>query len=191
MGILSLVNLLAVLCHKSLFLGPIFFYLVEKKYYFIQIGDVNFYRFLQKIGLSPNKSRTIGEVEIPEEYFLDFLRGHFDGDGCFYYYWDPRWRSSLMFYTSFVTASQKHVLWLRKRITQALGLKGHITKGKNDKDCYQLKYAKRETLVLLPKLYANPASLYLGRKHLKFKRVLDIMKEISAGGETGRHAILR
>ncbi|HLC70001.1 MAG TPA: hypothetical protein VJH75_03070, partial [Patescibacteria group bacterium] len=27
-GILSLVNLLAVLCHKSLFLGPIFFYLV-------------------------------------------------------------------------------------------------------------------------------------------------------------------
>ena len=71
----------------------------EKKYFVVQFGDVNFYRFLQSIGLTPKKSRTMGAINIPDEYFFDFLRGHFDGDGTFYSYWDPRWRSSFMFYT--------------------------------------------------------------------------------------------
>src|SRR3989344_1036593 len=58
----------------------------------IQFGDVNFYKFLLSIGLMPNKSKILGEIKIPDKYFFDFLRGHFDGDGTFYSYWDPRWK---------------------------------------------------------------------------------------------------
>src|SRR3989344_1512456 len=65
----------------------------------IQFGDINFYKFLLSIGLTPRKSKTLGAIDIPNKYFFDFLRGHFDGDGSFYSYWDPRWRSSFMFYT--------------------------------------------------------------------------------------------
>src|SRR3989338_3508871 len=47
----------------------------EKKYYVIQIGDVILYRFLQQIGLMPNKSKVIGAIKVPPKYFFDFLRG--------------------------------------------------------------------------------------------------------------------
>jgi len=89
---------------------------IDKKYYRVQFGDVNFYNFLLKIGLMPNKTKIIRDVKIPSKYFFDFLRGHFDGDGSFYSYWDPRWRSSFMFYTVFVSASKNHIEWLQKFI---------------------------------------------------------------------------
>src|SRR6185436_18193595 len=53
----------------------------EKKYGVIQIGDVNFYRYLLSVGLIPKKSLTLGKLNIPNEYFNDFLRGVIDGDG--------------------------------------------------------------------------------------------------------------
>lgn len=50
----------------------------------IQFGDVNFYKFLLRIGLIPNKSKRLSDLKIPNLYFFDFLRGHLDGDGSFY-----------------------------------------------------------------------------------------------------------
>ena len=52
----------------------------------IQFGDISFYGFLLSIGLTPRKSKPLGEINIPNIYFFDFLRGHFDGDGTFYSY---------------------------------------------------------------------------------------------------------
>jgi len=83
-----------------------------KKYYVVQFSDVLFYQFLLELGLTPNKSKTLGEINIPPKYFFDFLRGSFDGDGCTHSYYDKRWRSSFMFYTIFVSASQLHIDWL-------------------------------------------------------------------------------
>ena len=42
----------------------------EKKYYHVQFGDVMFYRFLQDIGLTPAKSRTMGALKISDQYFF-------------------------------------------------------------------------------------------------------------------------
>ena len=50
----------------------------NKKYYVIQIGDVLFYRFLESIGLTPNKSKTVAIIDIPKIYIRDFIRGSFD-----------------------------------------------------------------------------------------------------------------
>ncbi len=55
-----------------------------------EFGDITFYNFLLAIGLFPNKTKTIGAVKVPDHMFFDFLRGHFDGDGTFYSYFDPR-----------------------------------------------------------------------------------------------------
>ena len=104
----------------------------ERKYSVLQFGDVLFYRFLVAIGLSPNKSKTLGALDIPEKYFFDFLRGHFDGDGTFYSYWDPRWRSSYMFYTYFYSASQRHIAWIQLQNKKYLKIEGHITKPRRD-----------------------------------------------------------
>ena len=148
----------------------------NKKYYVVQIGDVLFFNFLMSIGLTPAKSKTLGKIAIPDEYFFDFFRGSFDGDGCTYSYWDPRWKSSFMFYTVFVSASEAHIIWLRSEINRRLGLVGHINKSKKN-PCYQLKYAKRESLVLLRKIYYSPKVRCLSRKRLKIKQMLAIVGE--------------
>ena len=143
----------------------------------IQFGDVTLYRFLVKIGLTPNKSKTIDALKIPPEYFFDFLRGSFDGDGCTHSYWDPRWRSSFMFYTIFGSASRDHVLWLQKEIFGRTGIRGHITGKGKVRTVYQLKYAKRESLVLLRSLYGKKDSMHLSRKRLKIEQMLGIIGE--------------
>ena len=69
----------------------------EKRYFCITFGDINFHSFLNSIGLTPAKSKTIKFVKIPKNYFADFLRGLFDGDGSFYTFRDKRWPNSFSF----------------------------------------------------------------------------------------------
>lgn len=144
-----------------------------KKYLRIQFGDIHFYKFLLSIGLTPRKSKTIASLKIPDKYFFDFLRGHFDGDGTFYSYWDPRWKSSFMFYTVFISASLSHIRWLQKKIFGFLKIKGHIT-WSGGKITYHLKYAKRESLILLRKMYYSRNLVCLSRKRLKISKALAI-----------------
>jgi|SRR3989344_135195 len=150
---------------------------VSKQVKRVQFGDVLFYQFLMSIGLMPNKSKVIGKVKVPDEYFFDFLRGSFDGDGCTYSYWDKRWRSSFMFYTTFVSASETHINWLQNKIQFHLGLHGHITHGGPRNVLHQLKYAKAESLKLLRKMYQRRNCLYLSRKRLKIEKMLRIVGE--------------
>lgn len=146
----------------------------KKKCTRIQFSDVNFYKFLLEIGLMPKKSKILSSLNIPKKHFFDFLRGHFDGDGTFYSYWDPRWRSSFMFYTVFVSASKKHIQWLRKKICKFLKINGHISKNINN-SVYQLKYAKAESLRVLNKVYYNKNVVCLFRKRLKIAKALAII----------------
>ena len=147
---------------------------IDKKYFRVQFGDVNFYNFLLKIGLMPNKTKIIRDVKIPSKYFFDFLRGHFDGDGSFYSYWDPRWRSNFMFYTVFVSASKNHIEWLQKFIYKFLKIKGYVAKSVTN-SVYQLRYAKADSLKLLSKLYYNSDIVCLSRKRLKIRKALSII----------------
>ncbi len=147
----------------------------NKKYYVIQIGDVLFYRFLESIGLTPNKSKTVAIIDIPKIYIRDFIRGSFDGDGCSYSYWDKRWKSSFMLYLEFVSASSKHILWLQEIIKKEVGIHGHITKSGNQ-SCFQLKYAKSESIKLFAYMYQSRKCMLLSRKYLKIKESLDIVK---------------
>lgn|SRR3989338_5097603 len=139
----------------------------------IQFKNRIFYDFLLSLGLTPRKSLTMGKLAIPDKYFFDFLRGCFDGDGCFYSYWDPRWRSSHMFYIVFVSASLKHISWLQEKIEKRTGLKGHIT-GMKKNVFFQLKYAKKEALEIISKMYYNPKVVCLKRKRIKIEKALNI-----------------
>lgn len=137
----------------------------------VQFSDVTLYRFLLDIGLTKNKSRVMGALKVPKKYFFDFLRGHFDGDGSFYSYFDPRWKNSFMFYTSFSSASEAHIRWIQSEIYALLGISGSISKSiKNS--AYQLKYAKADSLKLFPNLYYNKQVVCLSRKRHKIEAVL-------------------
>ncbi len=144
----------------------------RKSSFRVQIGDVLFYAFLQKIGFTPNKSRTIGAIGIPRKYFFDFLRGSFDGDGCSYSYWDKRWKSSFMFYVVFCSASEKHTTWIRTEISERLGINGHISR---TGVMHQLRYAKSDSAQLLKRLYPTRDVPCLRRKRLKIEATLAII----------------
>jgi len=143
----------------------------DKNCFRVQIGDVHFYAWLVSIGITPRKSKTVGTLKIPPQYFFDFLRGVFDGDGSFYSYWDPRWKSSFMFYISFTSASIEFIDWLRNEIETRLSIRGHVTHQKLSTR-HQLKYAKSDSLKIIERMYYDSSVLCLGRKRNKISCVL-------------------
>ncbi len=68
-------------------------------------------------------------MDVPDEFFADFLRGLFDGDGTFYTYWDTRWPRSFVYKISFASASSDFIIWFKDRLTQLYRVKGYICKG--------------------------------------------------------------
>jgi hypothetical protein len=146
----------------------------DEKYPRLQFGDVVLYKWLKSIGLMPRKSKIIGGLKIPRKYFFDFLRGLFDGDGCFYSYWDKRWKSSFMFYVDFCSASKKFLKWLRKSLINYLKIKGDLKIGTN---VWNLRFAKREGFKIIRKMYYSPNVKCLMRKKNK------IIRSFKEGGE--------
>ncbi len=134
----------------------------------VQFGDVIFYRWLLELGLTPNKSKTIGTLKIPKKFFFDFLRGCFDGDGSINAYWDPRWKSSYMFYLKFYSGSIHFLQWLQKTIFNLSGVCGNIRFSKN---CYDLEFAKTASRTLLRKIYYSDNAPRLERKYVKVKKI--------------------
>ena len=157
--------------------------------YHTQFGDVLFYQFLMSIGLSPAKSKTISSVLIPDEYFRDFLRGYFDGDGCTYSFFDSVFKRSYRFYLSFTSASPVFITWLRSRVGIVLGVKGHIAYNRNN-SYLQLKYSKKEATIICKGMYYSQEVPCLRRKYLKIQRSMRIIEQ-RRGGEIGKHASFR
>jgi len=139
-----------------------------KKYYRIQFGDVQFYNFLKSIGLSPAKSKILQKVKIPQEFFPDFLRGLFDGDGCFRAYSHPESQYPQL-RIRFASASTKFIRWLRRGIKEKLQIKGFI---ENAIRVENLIYAKKDSLKLLNYIYYLPNIICLSRKLKKIKPYL-------------------
>lgn len=139
----------------------------------IQFSDVLFYQFLISIGITPAKSKTIGVIKFPKKYFFDFLRGCFDGDGSFYSYYDKRWKSSFMFYLTFASASVEFIKWIRSELKEKIGVEGHISSAKNY-STLQLRYAKKESMEIIKKMYYNNKVLCLSRKRKKIEKALKI-----------------
>lgn len=149
-------------------------------YYRIQFGNVKLYRFLIKIGLTPNKTKTIGQIKIPDKFFADFLRGHLDGDGYTTAFWDSVFKNSFRFYTGFVAASEPHLKWIRDQIKRLYGLKGSFRYSK-EAHTFQLKYAKNASIKLLGKIYARRDLVGLKRKRFKIEAALDIVRKQGEG----------
>lgn len=154
--------------------------------YRVQFGNVQFYRWLQKIGLFPAKSYTIGQLKIPDKYFRDFLRGHLDGDGSITTYED-RYNVSKdpsYVYTRllvrFISVSQDHIQWLRNTISRLLNLKGDLHRSLPPKErhgvpMWQLKFMKKESIKLLNLLYYSDNIPALVRKRKKAEHALALI----------------
>jgi hypothetical protein len=142
---------------------------IRKLYFRVQFSNVALYDFFLKAGLTPNKSHTIQKINVPIDYFPDFLRGLFDGDGCIYAVVDKRWRNSFMYYSTIYSASYPFLVWLQNTIKSQLPeIDGHI---KNGKRVFALTYAKTGSRQLFYFMYYDENVPRLVRK---YKRYLEI-----------------
>ncbi len=100
----------------------------QKPIYLLCFSDIQFRAFLERIGLTPRKSLTIGPLDIPDQVIPDFVRGAWDGDGC----WENnrQKRKSGQVYeqlnTCLVSGSPVYLQWIEAKIRQFTGLVGHI-----------------------------------------------------------------
>lgn len=138
------------------------------KAYRIQFKRALFHSWLQSIGLSPNKSKTLGLLKIPRRYFLDFLRGEWDGDGTIYCSRDLRWRNSHVVSMCFASGSIKYLEWLQKEINSRLNTRGHIHRGKK---VLQLRYARKDSKKIFDSMFYQDNIPYLPRKFTKAQKI--------------------
>ena len=159
--------------------------LTQKPCYRIQFSNVQFYKWLLKIGLFPNKTYTIKSLDIPRQYFRDFLRGHLDGDGSITTYKDyyntfknPAYIYDRLFVT-FISASEKHIRWIRNDIFRSISIKGHLWKSKpqppHKVSIWEIKYAKKESIKLLHWIYYKKNLPCLKRKKLIADKILILL----------------
>lgn len=145
----------------------------EKKYYSIQFSHVKLYRFLEAVGIFPNKSKNLEDIKVPDKYFRDLLRGLFDGDGYSTSHFDKRWKSSFVLYTGFTSASELHLNWIKKKIENIFGIQGKLKpSGRSTKTLYFAKYA---SIKLFKEIYYRDDLVCLKRKRFKFDQSLCII----------------
>lgn len=153
-----------------------------KKYAFLQFGDVAFYKFLLKIGLAPKKSLTLGKIEVPGEYFKDFLRGIIDGDGSITT-WVHRSNKNIQWSSRVVSASKTFIIWLKKEVENKFKVHGklHVSARPDYNPLYILKFGKFPTKTILINCYYKNC-IALTRKNLLAKKCLQSEDKLSKYG---------
>lgn len=140
----------------------------ERKYSYLQFGDVVFYKFLNTIGLISRKSLTLGPLNIDRRFFLDFLRGIIDGDGNISS-WIHKTNFNHQWCLRIFSASHEFIKWVSDEIEDSFKIQGKLYfKKRSDRKNghYTLKYGKHDAKAILRRLYYNKC-LCLNRKLLK------------------------
>ncbi len=140
----------------------------NKKYSQLQFGDINFFSYLENLGLTSKKSLTLGPINVKDGYFADFLRGVVDGDGSIST-WIHRTNNHRQWSLRIFSASSSFIRWLESTIGEGFQVKGKLyTRNEASKKnpIFILKYGKFAASKILKEIY-YPNCLALERKLLK------------------------
>ena len=118
---------------------------------------------LIELGLIPKKSLIMQFPEIPGEYFWDFIRGYFDGDG----HVSIRKRNSL--FIAIYTGSKFFAQEVNEEFQQR---KVDTSLLKTKENLYQISILKNSKRKFFDALYAK-ADIYLNRKYQLLRLYFD------------------
>ena len=153
-----------------------------KTRYRLQIGSKEIFQDLEKLGMIQNKSKVMRFPDVPVEYFPDFLRGYFDGDGCVHFARYRRtdrgtWKWQLT--VRFTSGNKLFLsdLW-EILIQNEYVVGGHL----GDKiRGYELVFGQHDSIALFKKIYHNAsAKVFLDRKFNTFLRALKTLDAVVA-----------
>ena len=100
-----------------------------KNTYRLQIGSKEIFNDLIRLGMTPNKSKTVDLPNVPNKYFSDFVRGYFDGDGNVvsgYFKKADRKNKSYALATRFTSGSKLILNNLKDNLSRLLGTTGSL-----------------------------------------------------------------
>lgn len=144
----------------------------NKIYYVLHIGSKTFYDFLEKKGLTINRSLVLKQIKVPKEYFKDFLRGVIDGDGSIVK-WKNKENGNFQWSLKIYSGSWYFIIWLKGKIEKIFEVNGRLYKEKrNRRNClYFIKFGKLATRVILKFCYYKDC-ICLNRKYLKARECI-------------------
>jgi len=132
------------------------------------------------VGLMPAKSRRLGALAVPDQYFVDFFRGCIDGDGtvlCYTVRYHTGKKADYVYerlYVSLVTASEPFAEWIRMKVHHLLGVWGaiHREPKRGHLPVWRLRYAKASSIRILRWMYHSSEVPCLGRKRATAEKFL-------------------
>ena len=147
----------------------------EKDLYRLQIGSIEMCDDLRKLGLGERKTKNLAIPNVPKKYFLDFVRGYFDGDGHVWvgYINKKRKTKTLIIQTGFTSCSGDFLEVMRCRLEYFGINKGVISN--RDKNYFRLTYSVAGALNLYKFMYNGSCiknKLFLNRKKVIFENFM-------------------
>jgi len=154
----------------------------NKKRYRLQIGSKEMFNDLLKLGLTPRKSKIIKLPAIPKQYFADFVRGNFDGDGCVkfcLYIKKGRKKASPALVTQFSSGSKDFLVSLLQKLRECALIRGGCVYTKKDKkgESYVLLMSTNDSFRFCEFVYRNTEEdVFLRRKYNIFQEAKEYYK---------------
>ena len=137
----------------------------SSKLFCLRIGSRRMFSDLKKIGLTPNKSRSMKFPVIPPEYLNHFIRGYFDGDGSIFMCMGKGSKQQVIFkkaLTVFSSGSKEFLSELAHILEDRVSTKySRIHDGNR---CFQIRYPTGDSVAIFKFMYTNARSLFLKRK---------------------------
>lgn len=136
----------------------------------LKINSKTMIEDLIELNITPRKSLTLQYPNIDDEYFIDFFRGFFDGDGSV----GVQKTSSITPQIRFrvFSGSKSFIETIQEKLTHH-GLKPKKVIKSKGKQIYEIAYSTLECELLFELLYHDENCLRLPRKYEKFKEAIE------------------
>ncbi len=143
-------------------------------FYRLQIGSKEMCDDLNNLGIIERKTCRLKLPKVPDEYFGNFVRGYFDGDGNVWVgeVHKERRTRTFVIHTAFTSCSKDFLIDLHNKIKER-GMVGGCITCKNNAFC--LKYSINDSLKLYNLMYNSlDNDLFLLRKKNRFEKFIEM-----------------
>ena len=176
------------------FEGPISHYVNSHgcKYSRLRVCSHTIKQDLAHYGIIPQKTFTLTPpLFLDEQYFISYIRGYFDGDGCIWINYEK------YSYNWYICGARKEVIeWMQQVLLNRYGIITSLaastqTLSQGD-PFYSIQVYKKETILKLFEILYIPNSIYMERKYKIMKNFYDIKSTrlYSSSEEEKRYAEL-
>ena len=141
------------------------------KWWKAQFSSKAFYHFCLNVGIMPNKTYILETVNVPNNYFKDFLGGVIDGDGC-YSVRKPHRKEVLRIQV--VSGSKPFLEWLMEKCKHLLGTDGCIIPKKKADKTYVLYWIAYDAIKIANFVYRKAKYTLTRKREIAEKFLFDM-----------------